>query len=288
MLLRVHLFNDFIINTFAFHVSEMNPFDILDDATVGTVLKNDKGSTVKLVSWKLNNNLVEPGDSVASSITSIEVTYEKDNENVEAFYVAKINPIRDALGWSICLTNIFTHEISFFKILNEMNTFLESDNLHVPKCFYSSLAPGKELMICNDLRQDGYARYNRKIGLSFEHGLLIMKELAKLHASGFLLLNKYSYDTLIEKYPILKEEFFVSNNPDLEIARESVAKFFENYTNITLAVIESFPERKEVANWIKSTKLSIMKIISDNIVNCPDNLRVIAHGDCWNNNLLFK
>ena len=106
MLLRIHLFNDFIINTFAFHVSEMNPFDILDDATIGTVLKNDKGSTVKLLSWKLNNNLVEPGDSVASSITSIEVTYEKDNENVEAFYVAKINPIRDSLGWSICLTNI--------------------------------------------------------------------------------------------------------------------------------------------------------------------------------------
>ena len=58
-----------------------------------------------------------------------------------------------------------------------------------PRCIKVETYP-YEILVFNDLKADGYAMANRKIGLNLKQAQLVLNKLAKFHASSAIRLAK--------------------------------------------------------------------------------------------------
>lgn len=101
----------------------------------------------------------------------------------------------------------------FFQVLETiakgMNTELKSiaqETLKIPEIFSYNKEYRKEVVIMNDLRMEGFIMPDRKISLTFEQCMLVMRELGRFHASSLL----YQNTTGCPVHEMFKEEFAVS------------------------------------------------------------------------------
>ena len=160
--------------------------NILTEEAVRRVLAVDKGDKAELISWKVDN-FTKDGDNYSSVVVGIKVNYSTGQEQSNVSYVAKLNPSRNAQQYEELDKDLFMKESNFFlKTLPILNQILESigkPTLNLPRCFHSILEKGKEQNYFEDLREKGFQMFDRKRGMDVPHAMLILKELARLHAS---------------------------------------------------------------------------------------------------------
>ena len=248
-------------------------------------MKTDLGQDAKVLSWTVSD-FTKPGDNFATVVTSIKVKALVKDEEKNLSYVVKLNPCRESVQWSAMVQPLFIHEISFFTEIGPcINGYLKNQQpLRVPKCYYSTLEPGKELMINNDLRENGFKMFNKKYGMDYNHATLVIKELAKMHAGSYLLIKERSYDKVLSDFPALKEDVMFREGKNLDMFDDMI----QNQVDLLVSILMAFPGYERVTNWMKEWKSKFMKIIQDLISDYTDPFRVINHGDCWNNNFVFR
>ena len=181
---------------------------------------------------------------------------------------------------------LFIHEISFFTEIGPcINSYLKNQEpLRVPKCYYSTLELNKELMINNDLRESGFKMFNKKYGMDYNHATLVIKELARMHAGSYLLIQDRSHEKMLLDFPALKDDPFIGNE-DLANMFQSM---FEQQIDMLLKILPAFPGYENVSKWMEDLKPKCLDIMKHNIKNVSDPFRSINHGDCWNNNFIFR
>ena len=141
--------------------------------------------------------------------------------------------------------------------------------------FYSQSKP--DLIVMGDLKEKGYKLADRCKGLDMDHSLLVMRKIARFHASS-AVLN--------QKHPEIIETFYESiYNDDF---REIIDGFFGNGMRTFAAEVENWPEYKDrfaekLHNIADNTVDLMIKILTrdDNEFN------VLRHGDLWVNNMMF-
>ncbi|MCL4141997.1 UNVERIFIED_CONTAM: hypothetical protein GTU68_033749 [Idotea baltica] len=167
-------------------------------------------------------------------------------------------------------------------ILNQLN----QPPVQFPVCVHYNFEVGSEILIMKDLRLKGFRMVDKKKGMDFDHSIILIKELARLHASS--VIHRYALKeqnkTILEKYPFLENKWLDHGS--------TAFKLFESALNsgvtISLAIIRRLDEYKEQALWLETHKTQLMDIYLQLIKSSPENMRVINHGDCWNNNVVFK
>ncbi|XP_028155486.2 uncharacterized protein LOC114349347 isoform X4 [Diabrotica virgifera virgifera] len=180
--------------------------------------------------------------------------------------------------------NIYKNELLFYKDIIELfndhqiKQKVSQPFIAVPKCHATLSDDNVDIILLENLYQQGYMLHDRQLGMNMNHLKLLMKSFAKLHALS-LSLKEHRNESFLK---ILENEFITKKNANTDISdffNSSVAK-----------VSKVLKEAKRLDLFTKFDQLmekGASEIIS-NIVNEKPEQSVIVHCDCHNNNFMFK
>lgn len=173
--------------------------------------------------------------------------------------------------------NLFPKEIRFYSdYLPEMNEILKSIDEYeelAPELFYSN--EEIELIVLSDLSIDGYNIVDRQDRVSAEGVEIVLRKLAKLHASSIICNRRRNGELEKEEYDLFR----------IEGAFKPV---FVNHMQAFVAAVKSWGSEFDALipklEYIAENYLEL----ADKTVTSKGPLNVLAHNDLWFNNILFK
>lgn len=141
-------------------------------------------------------------------------------------------------------------------------------------CVYASAEYKKETVAFHSITDEGFRMLDRFHKTDLAHASLVVKNLAKLHALSFAL----------EKMkPTVFEEIKSRCCTDVQYSDpDRVSKSMECYYKASVNVVFD-PVAREKLRTLLPTFLQVLKKCT-----MPVPYSVICHGDCWNNNILYK
>ena len=269
-------------------VEKKTPHDLVQEVDVAIALKNDKGQDATLKSFEIKD-FTKKGDNYACVITSVVVTYVDAGKDENVTYVVKLNPCRSE-DFEAISTVLFEKEIGFYTtllpLLNSELSRADEKKLRVPTCYHYVNTANDEVIYLEDLRQLGYKMLDRKKGLDKEHTELILTELGRFHAASSLLMSRGEFqgEDIFNKLPILIEAFDGMNDEN--------SKFnFKTYLPMLMDMAKHIAMRSEGYEKLVPYFSDKRELAADMLMeqfNVTDQFKVICHGDCWNNNFLFR
>ncbi|XP_071526467.1 uncharacterized protein [Panulirus ornatus] len=263
----------------------MTSRDLIPDECVKAALTADKGSKAELLTWTVED-IVSEVDNYAALVTSVKVKFSLEQEEHNVSYVVKLSPDPKKIfgGFAEAL---FKKEVGFYGILsNALSSELERVGevaLRVPKCFYMRGDSGKEIIFLENLLPRGFKMNDRSKGLDVAHTKLILQELARFHAASLLLLAKVPDRVLDHRYDFIKIDW--TNFSDN--AKDFLKDFFSMVMKKNSNILHLVGGYRRVEEWLARNSERGCDMMESHLqTDVP--FDVICHGDCWNNNLLFR
>ncbi|XP_050727759.1 uncharacterized protein LOC127004243 isoform X1 [Eriocheir sinensis] len=254
---------------------------------VREALRKDKGEAAQLVSWRCKD-FTNKGDNYACFVTSVSVQYKEEGqaEPRQVSYVAKIaHQVKSVMN--SLMNEVFLKEgANFTEILpaaNEALKELHMDPIRTAKGYSASYTLGQEVLILEDLRQRHFKMFERRRGMDVPHATLVLQELGRLHAASQLLETRMGC-TLTEKWPILNEKWGSDDSSGMTVVFQ---KMIETQMEASAVIMEQIPNCEHVVEWIRKTKATGIDIFIDG-TGPAGKFTALTHGDCWNNNILFR
>uniref|UniRef100_A0A182XWI6 CHK domain-containing protein n=1 Tax=Anopheles stephensi TaxID=30069 RepID=A0A182XWI6_ANOST len=180
----------------------------------------------------------------------------------------------------------FENEITAYASIIPVLQRISPYDLPYPKCVTAGSDDHGDRIVLEDLTTSGYAMEDRRIGLSFEHCMAVMKELAKLHAVSLALKHTQPREFAdvcakvreIVYCPEAADFYTHSLESSLRGALDSL-----RYSN------SSEGDLDEPIRAVEGLTGRLYRIMSGLVCNGVDDAwRVISHGDTWVNNLMFS
>lgn len=154
----------------------------------------------------------------------------------------------------------------------------DSDGFFSYPKFYASVFDeenGNFLIVMDDLRPHKYAMWPKKQPVPLDHVKLVIQEIAKYH--GVSIAMKHQRPVQFKEFENLSDLF---NN----MVRNASSMFHAGYDMALTAVTDV--EHIKILQDVKENLLQrVLECVHKNRIG-P--FGVIGHGDCWNNNQLFK
>ncbi|XP_053635501.2 uncharacterized protein [Cherax quadricarinatus] len=261
--------------------------DNITEAHVKAALTADEGSEAKLISWSVED-FTNKGDNYATIVTSVSVKFSLLGKKQSSSYVVKLLPkwsfSEDAGKFGLA---VFKKESEFFKeilpVLNYELTSLGFSPLRVAKWFYTSLEKEKEMIFLEDLRPRGFQMFDRRKGLSVAHATLVLQELARLHAASLLLKARAPTEDLADRFTHLKTDWMTFSDS----AKGMINGIFSAPLKSSQQLLHNIKGYEVAEQWIAKHKDNLAELIEIQLAR-NTKFDVICHGDCWNNNMLFR
>lgn len=220
-----------------------------------------------------NNKLIEINSN--NEEISIIIKVPPQNEIRREQFFARPCFVREALVYDEILPLFKNFQNS--KGISDNNGFME-----YPECYRTITDEKYEAIFLKDLGMDNFIMFNRLESVTFDHVKLIMIILGKYHAVSFAI--KDQLPEKIKEYEKL-EDIFTQRDND-----ETLLQYFEALKTRaidTLCKIENNDLIEKIENLFgKKSFFDILKKIVNGKEAEP--YAVLCHGDCWNNNILFK
>ncbi|KAK4885537.1 hypothetical protein RN001_001808 [Aquatica leii] len=222
------------------------------------------------------NFLIKPAVSVGENYTSdlikVSITYTTSKGNKLIAIIAKCCPDDELLINYAKSMKLFEQEIGFYdEIVPVLNSLDYVKKISANKIFVS---PKKCIVMLEDLTNLGFKMYPREIGLDLEHSLLVMKQMAYLHASSIVAYQKNP--SVFNKYNLgiyWNNSFTVGwITTGFKALIEACNKY--SYLN------KYEPKLRTLQSHVLETGFAITK--------ATGTLDVLNHGDAWTNNFMFS
>jgi len=179
---------------------------------------------------------------------------------------------------------MFLKEATFYdKIVPQVNEVLSSIGaplLRVPRFFYACSEVGRELIFFEDLRKKCFKMFDRRKGMDRKHSLLVFKELARLHSASKIMIERKGKGTISQFH--LDKEFF-----DSFADNEITVEWFKSIPVNGGKMIEKCGDYSKAVEILNEMGPSALSLILDQL-KPEEPFASVCHGDCWNNNLLFR
>ncbi|XP_047501145.1 uncharacterized protein LOC125047086 [Penaeus chinensis] len=261
------------------------PQDLVESRHVEATLAKDKGPDARLLSWAVKD-FTQKGDNMATAVTSVDVRYSLKDADRRVSYVVKINPMRKETQIDAFTCNLIKKEIHFHTVilpeLNEALTSAGCEKLRIPAFYFAEKEPGRELLFFEDLRDRGFRMTDRKKGLDAAHANLVLKELARFHATSHILLARNG--DLTDRYPLLKIDFATSTGQQ----REFLQGMFGSHLLPAINLLQEVEGYDSVLQWAIRSQQNVMDVLRDQVTDGASPFKLMCHGDCYSNNLLFR
>jgi hypothetical protein len=226
----------------------------------------------------------EKGDGYLGDVTFVEIrgttnTYEEKSYD----FVIKSGKKSSQLREMIPVRNAFENEINFYnEILPIFREFQAEKGItdpfdNIPKFYNSIIEEKMEVLILGNMKTSGYCLHDRFHPMDKEHIRKVIKVYGKLHAISFALRDQ-------------KPEVFKELGGKLTDMMKLMTKSIKPIegTNNYQDIIKIAKEKKEDDVVTKLNILNERAKRQNEITDPSDPYAVILHGDCWNNNFMFK
>ncbi|KAG5677969.1 hypothetical protein PVAND_007681 [Polypedilum vanderplanki] len=244
---------------------------------------------------KLNNNEYEikysegssKGDNYNGIVYRVQVI--KDNE-IKLSLIVKLPPDNPSRREEFLVHKSFIQEADFYdylyplyrKFQEKHGICVETDGLYeIPKCYKTLTEEPLEALYFDDLKVHGFQMFDRTKELTREHVLIVMKALAKMHATYFSI--KDQNPELVDKYRSIKDFILMQCHRE-----EAAMKIFnEKMKQQALDVLKHSKDEEFVKKIQKVLSVELHKILEEGI-SIEEPYAILCHGDCWVNNIMYK
>ncbi|KAK7082817.1 hypothetical protein SK128_022976 [Halocaridina rubra] len=258
---------------------------ILDDHVRAT-LKADIGIEAELTSWTIED-FTQRGDNFMTCVSSVKISYILQGGNETKSYIVKVYSDKIPENLQPLAGALFIKESKFYSFvapaLNKELEALGQESLRFPKLHFHSLENRHEVMYMEDLRVRGFKMFDRKKGMDIAHVHLVIKELARLHAASMILQQKHMSEDLAEKFEFLKIDW----DNYSEKAEENFTMCFAHAMKNCEEMLNKIGGYETSEKWLRKHKASPVDIFRKGVIR-KEPFDLICHGDCWNNNMLFR
>ncbi|KAL6449102.1 hypothetical protein ACFW04_000659 [Cataglyphis niger] len=237
--------------------------------------------TINVLHIESNSNLTK-GTNFLSDFFKVRISYTIPSKNDKkipiqiADIVMKSEPISGIQLTMVRDQGLFICELTMLKeVLPKIEKLVQKQL--GPKLWYGS--PEFRILVMENLSERGFFMKDRQKGLPMEHCLLVIEQLAKLHAGSVALYEKEP--KLIESF---KNGGILSANCPASFMRMSEVSLL----NVSKAIRGWTEKYARIANKLDK----LVKTFRDRCTNIykydTNEFCVLNHGDCWINNIMFK
>ena len=238
--------------------------------------------TAEISNMQLTDYVVELGceeiDSFLTGMFKVQLKGIIDGQKIKKNIMIKWHPEPKMRA---CFRESYKREFIFYqqivpKLLEVQNKIKNAEGLKIkfPNCILACAEYDKETIAVQGLKEEGYKLRDRLFKTNLDYVSLVMKNLAKLHALSFVLEKTNPKE--FEEIARLCHEDVQYCHPGP--APKSMSSYYEASVKVIL----------DTAAKDKLNRLApdILKVL----YSCtrPDSYSTICHGDCWNNNILYK
>ncbi|XP_066959016.1 uncharacterized protein [Macrobrachium rosenbergii] len=266
--------------------NEGNHHNTIQEEHVRRALKADKGESAELLKWSAED-FTNSGDHYISNVTRVTVSYLlKGKQDLESYVVKmRFDECPDIV--KPLFRSCFQKEVGFYRhivpLLNAELIAVGLEALHFPKYHCSFLDDESGLIFLEDLRPRGFKMADKWKGMDVTHATLVFEELARLHAASKLLESKTSFQELTEEYDFLNLDLHKYPGP----CSENFQKLFENAFATVAEILRRNGGNEKGEEWLRANETALGDVVERNLCR-REPFAVICHGDCWNNNMLFR
>lgn len=229
------------------------------------------------------------GDNYIGVIYRITVKPPKgDTLNI----IAKLPPQNAARREQFFARPCFLRESEFYDVIYPMyekfqaekGIDVEKDGFHYkPACYRSLTEDMNEGLFLEDLKVPGFEMFDRFKEVTKEHVLKVMEALAKFHAISYAL--KDQKPELLEPYKDMVDIFFQRDDESME----HIKVWFENLKKQAYAALDTMDNDDLKERARQELKQDFFTQIGASIDGkAAEPYTVLCHGDCWNNNIMYK
>ncbi|XP_012273647.1 uncharacterized protein LOC105696064 [Orussus abietinus] len=253
-----------------------------------SVLRESLGDEVVVEEYS-TKSIMLPGDNYGSTILGVEATIRRGKgvDPEELHLIAKMLPPTELQRMIFDSPYSFRKEIFMYKeIFPEYNRlelengYSEEELFRVLPRFYGSrltLDPKVDftddaVILLENLKPQGYASGDRRLGYDLEHAKLAISAMARFHALGIATKMK-------------RPEYFE------ELKRRCKCLQFkgENFADSTKAFLAAIGDDPEVSQYLERCQAAFDRGVDQAWHRVPEEpWSTIIHSDFWVNNLLFK
>lgn len=233
------------------------------------------------------------GDGFLAAMKRITVLGKRNGRDDELSLIFKLMPTSAARREQFNSTKVFSREVTMYnKVLKIMNDFqiekgltAEDGFFEYPKC-YGIIDDEKNdrfALVMEDLKKSGYEMFDKFKPSDYNHVKLFMESLGKYHAISFAL--KDQRPGVFEQFKDLEDIFSgqVEQSPEM-----MQAMFRFAYDRAISAFDDDIAKENAVLTLRKLKENFLHDLKSLPLGRRSEPFSVINHGDCWNNNLMFK
>lgn len=170
--------------------------------------------------------------------------------------------------------NAYIKIIDTFRILQ--NDIEEFNRIVLPKCIYSNIDKGNEILVFEDLLENGF-KVIATDDISFPKVTDIFSELAKFHGLSYVLERNNS-----NHCNELAEDFDDLLYKNCFLDKSKLRNYFSDSFEMSLNVIDDL----EVKKKLESIKPKLLALLQHFV--SPKERSVFCHGDFWIKNILYK
>lgn len=226
-----------------------------------------------------------PGDGFNSHIVRAIISDRNSDKNLCLLY--KIAPQNKNLRNEFNSSFTFANEANFYnKLMPAFTKFQVEKGLPkdsqfslVPKCLAAVVDDNKEeyALVFEDLRSQGFRMWDRSKPSPVENIKIAMREIAKFHAVSIAMKDQHpDRFAQFKKLTEIAEKFL--DTPTL-------LQMFDTSFERSISLLKS-NEHKDIYRGIRTNfKAHFMDCLEEN-VSAP--FGVMAHGDFWTNNCLYR
>ncbi|CAG9863302.1 unnamed protein product [Phyllotreta striolata] len=229
------------------------------------------------------------GDGYSGQMRFVKVvTKEGKNNSVVYELVLKAGRESEKLREVCPMEDVYLREIHMYtevfpaveKLQREFN--IKTSYKHYPKLFNFCKEDKKETLIFQNMKQIGYEVHERKQMQNLEHVLFVFRTYAKWHGASLALKIKKPelFHDLTKGMTDLMGDLLIESK-----MIDSIGDYFTKALNLLKR-----NGREEVAKKIEEN-CDVEKIVTKLTLSTDKDAEkeaVILHGDCWNNNMMFK
>lgn len=231
----------------------------------------------------------QPGDNYLGVIAKVQVQGKnRDSSKPRVLnLIVKSAPRNEGFRKFAPVDKVYIRENYMYeKVLPEFTKFQEKRGVLEPfksyaKCYFTSSEIMNEALVMENMKEHGFFLRDRHHSLNSEDVMIVMREYGKFHAISYALRDQEP-ELWQELAKNVTGHFFDNWNAD-QVKESSL----HQYGRVVKALDPAAD--KEACKKFEEFKDNVAERISKVLkAETSGDYSVIAHGDCWVNNILFK